>query len=707
MTRRQKLQAGAAGAAAATVLAVGGVLLSTNDSTDTATAVPGCDTTALIESAKAELLLTTQTGKWFSTHRTQAGHWLNAFNLLDQAEACAQPPPPPPAPAPPPAPPPPAAPPPPPPPPVGPPPPPPPPVSQGSNLPPIHAPSVAQNWYVNGVTGSDTSGDGSAGNPWKTAQKASDYLAITAAWPASGDVAVNLRPAGYTFKDTTGSAYTLWQHFTNSARGPNANRWVVWRGDQGRVTIENPDTSTQDSIGVFMDNSAFNNYTMFDNIIFSGGGVPKGVAGHNGGTIGLYTLGNNNHHILVQNFEFWGFKQTGAANGGFESSEGVFQSGTAGPLQFVNGTIHDMGTVGSSAGGVHGLYLHGESGILILNVLAYNMFHGFAWQFYNSNGGSPGGGSVVSHVTLVDCGIANPLHNGGTYLIMETAAHAKVANSVLAFNGEAPALHFIPGTPGTGSNADHLVFYGNTGHPPDHDTSTGWTFTNIRTGLNPLFVNRPADNYRVGAGSPAIGYTDTTYSPAYDLDGIPRPAGAEDAGAYEFTSGPTGAVALTGAGSSTAAGAGADVGASHLAGAGVLAADSAGVRFGVSHLSGTGTSTVAGRRNRRGATAMAGVGLSITAGTRTRVAAVNLSGSGLLVPEAAGAWSGVAPLAGAGVLAAAGDWLSMGATRLFGTGLLTTTATGSVRGRHGHIDHPEPGHTGHGGVGHLAHTGRG
>jgi hypothetical protein len=36
------------------------------------------------------------------------------------------------------------------------------------------------------------------------------------------------------------------------------------------------------------------------------------------------------------------------------------------------------------------------------------------------------------------------------------------------------------------------------------------------------------------ASSPAIGYSDTAYSPATDLDGTPRPQGAEDAGAFQY-----------------------------------------------------------------------------------------------------------------------------------------------------------------------------
>jgi hypothetical protein len=49
----------------------------------------------------------------------------------------------------------------------------------------------------------------------------------------------------------------------------------------------------------------------------------------------------------------------------------------------------------------------------------------------------------------------------------------------------------------------------------------------------PLFVDRASRNYRLLQGSPAISFSDTAYSPATDLDGTPRPAGAEDAGADE------------------------------------------------------------------------------------------------------------------------------------------------------------------------------
>ena len=108
----------------------------------------------------------------------------------------------------------------------------------------------------------------------------------------------------------------------------------------------------------------------------------------------------------------------------------------------------------------------------------------------------------------------------------------KIVNSIIAYNGSAAAVHFDPvGSPGSGNNGNHLLFYSNSGG--NHDSSSGWGWASNLT-LNPLFVDRANRDYHLQASSPAIGYSDTAYSPATDLDGNPRPPGAEDAGAYEF-----------------------------------------------------------------------------------------------------------------------------------------------------------------------------
>jgi hypothetical protein len=389
--------------------------------------------------------------------------------------------------------------------------------------------SVVQQWYVDAAAGSDTTGDGSSTRPWKTVQRAADYLRSTAAWPSSGDVAVNLRPTG-TYKSTTDPNTTLWLNYDSSARAPNANRWLIWRRDPaygGRAVIANPDGSDADKYGAVVSNTLYDNYMIFDGIRFTGESVPKGLAGSNGASTGVYLEGNNNHHFEFRNFEFDGFRQTNAAS--FESVEGIFQSGTTGPLYFVNGVIHDIATPGSGGPGGHGVYLHGENGILLLNVLAYNMNHGFAFQFFNTHGGVPGNGAIISHCTIVDNGFGA---NGGTIILPEADSNVKIVNSIIAYNGSAAAVHFDPvGSPGSGNNDDHLVFYSNSGG--NHDSSRGWTWTNEQT-ANPLFLDRANKNYRLVQGSPAISYSDTAYSPATDLDGNPRPPGAEDAGAFQF-----------------------------------------------------------------------------------------------------------------------------------------------------------------------------
>jgi len=387
--------------------------------------------------------------------------------------------------------------------------------------------NVVQQWYVDAAAGSDATGDGSSGRPWRSVQRAADYLRSSASWPSSGDVAVNLRPTGV-YKTTTDPTATLYLDFDSAARAPNASRWLVWRRDpaySGRAVIANPDGSDADKYGVVVSNTAYDNYMVFDRIRFTGESVPKGLAGSNGASTGVYLEGNNNHHFEFRNFEFDGFRQTNAAS--YESVEGVMQTGTSGPLSFVNGVIHDIATPGSGGAGGHGVYLHGESGILLLNVLAYKMNHGFAFQFYSSGGGVPGNGAIVSHCTVVDDGFGA---NGGTIILPGADSNVKIVNSILAYNGSAAAIHFYPVGSGSSNDGDHLLFYSNSGG--NHDSSNGWTWTNNLT-QNPLFVDRANRDYHLQASSPAIGYSDTAYSPATDLDGNPRPPGAEDAGAYE------------------------------------------------------------------------------------------------------------------------------------------------------------------------------
>ena len=78
------------------------------------------------------------------------------------------------------------------------------------------------------------------------------------------------------------------------------------------------------------------------------------------------------------------------------------------------------------------------------------------------------------------------------------------------------------------------LFYGN----PAGDLASGSVAAGLSYDGNlvadPLFVNRQTGNYRLSAGSPALGRAVAAYSLNSDLDGATRPlGGAPDLGAYE------------------------------------------------------------------------------------------------------------------------------------------------------------------------------
>jgi hypothetical protein len=114
-----------------------------------------------------------------------------------------------------------------------------------------------------------------------------------------------------------------------------------------------------------------------------------------------------------------------------------------------------------------------------------------------------------------------------------SGSNQKMVNSIVANVGMGDGIQFFPiEAGGSSNNVDHIVYHNISGD--NHAANAQWSFTN-EIEQNPLFVAPGSDNYRLQSGSPAIGYTDTAYSPAYDLEGNVRPAGSEDAGAFEFT----------------------------------------------------------------------------------------------------------------------------------------------------------------------------
>ena len=162
-------------------------------------------------------------------------------------------------------------------------------------------------------------------------QRAADYLRSTAAWPSSGDVAVNVRPTG-TYKSTTDPNTTLSLRYDNAARAPNANRWLIWRRDPaygGRAVIANPDGSDADKTAVIVSDTAYNNYMIFDGIRFTGESVPKGRAeatAHRTASTSSATTTTTSSSATSSSTA--SARRTPPS---YESVEGIYQSGTTGP----------------------------------------------------------------------------------------------------------------------------------------------------------------------------------------------------------------------------------------------------------------------------------------------------------------------------------------------------------------------------------------
>ena len=403
---------------------------------------------------------------------------------------------------------------------------------QGSGLRAKHAWNIGQQWYVDALNGSDTTGNGSSGNPWQTLQKAADYLRTTATWPLAQDVAVNIRPTA-AYKAPSTEQATLWTDFTSAARAPAADRYLIWRVDPaypGRARIVNPDGASGNKIGVILGTSALNSYQVFSGLDLDGERVRKGSGG--GGVLAFYlsgTAANSNTRVEILNTKIHGFR---ASLGAGNTAQGVFADDGSSYLLFDRVEVYDIGaaddTIDNSG---HGLYLQSHHN-QVTNAVFHDNPNGYGIQLYN-------GGTVSMNGTIVADVTMNNNYASGI-LLHGDASNVRLKNLITTNHtsrgNSSWGIEFYPFPTGaaSGSVLDHVLYhhdYGNRSHTP-----AGWTFSNEQT-ADPRYANAAAGDLHLLAGSPALGYTDTVFSPALDYDGLTRPAGAEDAGAFERVGG--------------------------------------------------------------------------------------------------------------------------------------------------------------------------
>jgi hypothetical protein len=129
--------------------------------------------------------------------------------------------------------------------------------------------------------------------------------------------------------------------------------------------------------------------------------------------------------------------------------------------------------------------------------------------------------------------------NAGRGLVVRRSASASVYNSVFAFNAQ-PALSIHAAEATLGEVINNVIWSNEAPLWTAADGNLSLAAVNGLAGArdnfsaDPTFLSLPSDNVRVRPGSPLIDAADALYTPAIDLDGVPRPLGAgPDVGAFE------------------------------------------------------------------------------------------------------------------------------------------------------------------------------
>lgn len=199
------------------------------------------------------------------------------------------------------------------------------------------------------------------------------------------------------------------------------------------------------------------------------------------------------------------------------AQSGVFVGEGAVGVHITRNWIHDNGKTVLD----HGIYFENGSGGLIANNLIVRSF-GYGIQLY------PNADDVlVTQNTIAYSGRSGIIVGGEE----RTADRNRIVDNVVALNGEQGIRTFWGGPLGTGNVAEQNLVWSNG---PDAGSVTAGLDLQATIDADPLFVDAPAGNFALRAGSPALDVADPTYSQPTDFDGIARPQGdGPDLGAFE------------------------------------------------------------------------------------------------------------------------------------------------------------------------------
>ena len=344
----------------------------------------------------------------------------------------------------------------------------------------------ALNYYVS-TTGSDSSGDGSAANPWATIAHAASVVV-----PGS---TVHVAPGTYTGSfntDASGTASAYITYISDTKWGakiaPSGSS--TWSNHGNYVAIENFDVSGPPSSCC--------------NAIYTAGNATK-------------IIGNNVHDTQTSN----GCQAVGGAGIAVDA-----------PNAYVAGNyVHDNGPFPTPCDYIHGIYI-GDSSRSSSGGAAYNNI-----SFDNSGWGIQLWHSATNEILVNNTLFGNL--SGGIVVGNDVGADDNtIVNNNLAFNNTRGIWE--EGTTGTHNvYQNNLVFQNSSG---DWSLQNGNTAT-ATVSADPLFVNWTGDStgdYHLQPSSPAIGAGTSNGAPTTDYDGNARPqAGRWDIGSYEYVGAPS------------------------------------------------------------------------------------------------------------------------------------------------------------------------
>ena len=379
----------------------------------------------------------------------------------------------------------------------------------------LAAPAWAATYFV-ATTGSDsntTTQAQNAGTPWLTMQKClNSVVAGDTCTFASGTYSV----AGNTLGNTVTNG---------TAALPITLKSTVRYG----AILQTP---SQFSSGVINDITLIidNSYYIIDGFDFSG-------AGGNGPDTGndAFAVYSPSTGVIIRNNKIHGMNRTVCTASGSGSS-GLYINNPSG-LIVENNLIYSIGRLlqGESGCGIdshnhdHGLYVNGSSGLIVRGNVFWDTCRGWPIHVFGSGGSSTN--LTIFNNTMAD--LCNVAFNAGHILLAYTITTANIRNN-LCYQPNVNCVAYSTAPNFTNVVIDHnMTTTGSFG-----SAQAGITFTNNTTSTtaSSLFTNPATRDYTLKTGSPAINAGIAVSGVTVDINGVARPNGVMDIGAYEFGS---------------------------------------------------------------------------------------------------------------------------------------------------------------------------